>query len=154
VPIIAATSDQHQVLISLSTSITSEVAEGDKVSITLPDGSNTPGVITSVGSVASGAVGSETIPVSVRLTDPAAAGTLDRAPVTVNITTTSASNALVVQVGALLAQPSGGYAVEVVGPRDTRRLVPVTIGLFDDADGLVQVTGDLTSGERVVVPST
>jgi multidrug efflux pump subunit AcrA (membrane-fusion protein) len=152
--IIAATSDQHQVQVNLSTSMTSEVAEGDKVSITLPDGSGTPGVITSVGSVATGSAGSETIPVLVKLTDPAAAGTLDQAAVTVNIATTSAPNALVVPVGALLAQPSGGYAVEVVGPRNTRRLVPVTVGLFDDADGLVQVTGDLTPGERLVVPST
>jgi multidrug efflux pump subunit AcrA (membrane-fusion protein) len=152
--IIAATSDQHQVQVNLSTSMTSEVAEGDKVSITLPDGSGTPGVITSVGSVATGSAGSETIPVLVKLTDPAAAGTLDQAAVTVNIATTSAPNALVVPVGALLAQPSGGYAVEVVGPRNTRRLVPVTVGLFDDADGLVQVTGDLTPGEHLVVPST
>jgi len=152
--IIAATSDQHQVQVNLSTSMTSEVAKGDKVSITLPDGSSTPGVITSVGSVATGTVGSETIPVLVKLTRPADAGTLDQAPVTVSITTTSAPGALVVPVGALLAQPSGGYAVEVAGPRNTRRLVPVTVGLFDDADGLVQVTGVLTPGDRVVVPST
>jgi multidrug efflux pump subunit AcrA (membrane-fusion protein) len=152
--IIAATSDQHQVQVNLSTSMTSEVTKGDKVSVTLPDGLSTPGVITSVGSVATGTAGSETIPVLVRLTRPADAGSLDQAPVTVNITTTSASGALVVPVGALLAQPSGGYAVEVAGPRNTRRLVPVTVGLFDDASGLVQVTGDLTPGQRVVVPST
>lgn len=154
VPVIAATSDQHQVQVNLSTAQETEVVKGDKVSVTLPDGSSTPGVITSVGTVATGTAGSETIPVLIKLTDPADAGTLDQAPVTVNITTTSASNALVVPVGALLAQPSGGYAVEVVGPHNTRQLVPVTVGLFDDADGLVQVTGDLTPGKRVVVPST
>jgi hypothetical protein len=159
--IIAATSDQHQVQINLSTSQASEVAAGDKVSITLPDGSSTPGVITSVGAVATGTVGSETIPVLISLTRPGDAGDLDQAPVTVNITTTSASDALVVPVAALLAQPGSGtgeagagYAVEVVGPRNTRRLVPVTVGLFDDADGLVQVTGNLTPGEHVVVPTT
>jgi hypothetical protein len=32
--------------------------------------------------------------------------------------------------------------------------VPVTPGIFDDADGLVQVTGALIPGERVVVPAT
>jgi multidrug efflux pump subunit AcrA (membrane-fusion protein) len=72
----------------------------------------------------------------------------------VNITTDAVSSALVVQVAALLAQPSGGYAVEVVGAHNTRRLVPVTVGIFDDANGLVQVTGNLVPGERVVVPQT
>ena len=57
----------------------------------------------------------------VKLTDPNAAGTLDQAPVTVNITTSTVKNALVVPVGALLAQSSGGYAVEVVGAGNTRR---------------------------------
>jgi multidrug efflux pump subunit AcrA (membrane-fusion protein) len=90
----------------------------------------------------------------VNLTDPKAAGSLDQAPVTVNITTATAKNVLVVPVGALLAQSSGGYAVEVAGPGNTRRWVPVTPGIFDDADGLVQVTGALTPGQRVVVPAS
>jgi hypothetical protein len=29
----------------------------------------------------------------------------------------------------------------------------VELGLFDDADGLVQVAGDLRAGDHVVVPS-
>jgi hypothetical protein len=152
-PILSATSDRHVVTIALNTSMESEVKAGDSVSVTLPDGSNTPGVITSVGTVASGSSGSATVPVYVELTNPSAAGSLDQAPVTVNITTGSASNVLVVEVGALLAQPSGGYAVEVVGADNTRRRVPVTVGLFDDTAGLVQVTGNLRPGERVVVPN-
>jgi multidrug efflux pump subunit AcrA (membrane-fusion protein) len=152
-PILSATSDRHVVTIALSTSMETEVKAGDSVSVTLPDGSNTPGVITSVGTVASGPAGSATVPVTVNLTSPSAAGSLDQAPVTVNITTGSASNVLVVEVGALLAQPSGGYAVEVVGAGNTRRRVPVTVGLFDDTAGLVQVTGNLRPGERVVVPN-
>jgi multidrug efflux pump subunit AcrA (membrane-fusion protein) len=152
-PVFSATSDRHVVTIGLSTSMESEVAAGDAVSITLPDGSTTPGVITSVGTVASGSSGSATIPVQVKLTDPSAAGTLDQAPVTVNITTSSATDALVVELTALLAQPSGGYAVEVVGAGNTRRLVPVTVGLIDDTAGLVQVTGNLRPGDRVAVPN-
>jgi hypothetical protein len=152
-PILIATSDRHIVTINLSTSMESQVTAGDAVTVMLPSGSTTPGVITSVGTVASGSGSSATVPVSVKLTDPAAAGSLDQAPVTVNITTASASNVLVVEVGALLAQPSGGYAVEVAGPGNSRRLVPVTVGLFDDAAGLVQVTGHLAPGERVVVPN-
>src|SRR5260370_450797 len=55
---------------------------------------------------------------------------------------------------ALVAQSSGGYAVEVVGPGNTRRYVPVTVGIFDDTGGLVQVTGALTPGQRVVVAAS
>ena len=50
--------------------------------------------------------------------------------------------------------PKGGYDVEVVGPGNTRRYVPVTTGIFDDADGLVQVTGALGPGQRVVVAAS
>ncbi len=70
------------------------------------------------------------------------------------ITTGSVSNALVVPVDALLAQSTGGYAVEAVGAGDIHHLVPVSLGLFDDADGLVQVTQtSLAAGQRIVVPN-
>ena len=89
------------------------------------------------------------------LTRPQAAGNLDQAPVTVDVTTATVRNVLTVPVAALLAQSAGGYAVEVTGPGDTRRLVPVTAGIFDDADGLVQVSGaGLAAGQHVVVPAT
>jgi multidrug efflux pump subunit AcrA (membrane-fusion protein) len=153
-PVLAGTSDQHVVTIALSASDESEVAVGDMVTVTLPDGSSTPGTISSVGTVASGSGSSATIPVTVTLTHPSAAGTLDQAPVTVDITTGSVSDALTVPVNALLAQSSGGYAVEVVGAGNNRRLVPVTVGMFDDNSGWVQVTGDLTPREQVVVPAT
>jgi hypothetical protein len=165
-PVLAATSDRHVVTIQLDVSQESQVQAGDKVTVTLPDGAATPGVVSSVGTVAvttpgSGGSGSTTtIPVQVTLTHPAAAGTLDQAPVTVNITTASVKNALAVPVTALLAQvkgdgeAGGGYQVEVVGPRNTRRWVPVQPGIFDDASGLVQVTGALTPGERVAVASS
>jgi hypothetical protein len=158
-PVLAATSDRHVVMIPLDASGQSEVKAGDKVTVTLPDGTTTSGVISSVGTVAtttSGPGGSPaaTIPVQVTLTDLRTAGTLDQAPVTVNITTATARSALVVPVGALLAQAPGGYVVEVVGPGNTRRWVPVRPGIFDDADGLVQVTGALTLGQRVVVAAS
>ena len=73
----------------------------------------------------------------------------------VGITTASVRGALVVPVTALLAQSDGGYAVEVVGAGARNHLVPVSLGLFDDADGLVQVTGSgLAAGQTVVVAST
>lgn len=89
----------------------------------------------------------------VRLTDAAAAGGMDQAPVTVYITTAAARSVLAVPVTALLARP-GGYVVEVAGPGATRRYVPVTPGIFDDNSGLVEVSGALTPGQRVVVASS
>jgi hypothetical protein len=152
--VLAATSDRHVVTILLSTSQESEAAVGDAVTVTLPDNASTPGTVSSVGTVASGAVGTATIPVTVTLAHPSAAGTLDQAPVTVNITTASVQNALTVPVGALVARSPGGYVVELVGRGNTRRYVPVTPGIFDDSSGLVQVTGALTPGQRVVVPAS
>jgi len=75
--------------------------------------------------------------------------------VRVGITTATVPSALAVPVTALLAQPGGGYAVEVVSAGGTHHLVPVSLGLFDDADGLVQVSGSgLAVGQQVVVPTT
>jgi len=57
-------------------------------------------------------------------------------------------------VTALLARSGGGYAVEVVDKGGAHHLVAVSLGLFDDADGLVQVTGSgLAAGQEVVVPA-
>jgi hypothetical protein len=163
-PVLAATSDRQVVMIALDVAQQGEVRAGDAVSVTLPDGTRTPGVVSWVGTVAAttpaaqasqqGQSPATTIPVQVRLTDPRAAGTLDQAPVTVNITTATAHDVLAVPVSALLARSPGGYDVEVAGPGDVRRYVPVTPGIFDDNSGLVQVTGALTPGERVVVAAS
>jgi hypothetical protein len=155
-PVLSASSVRLVVTISLDASQQTEVKAGDTVMVTLPEGNTTPGVVSSVGKVAttsnSGSGPTTTIPVQVKLTHPGAAGSLDQAPVTVNITTASAHNALAVPVTALVAQSSGGYAVEVVRPGNTRRWVPVQVGpVFDDTNGLVQVTGALPPGQRVVV---
>jgi hypothetical protein len=151
--VLAGTSVTPVVTISLDAAQQGEVKAGDKVTITLPDGSTTPGVVASVGKVAKGSGSSATITVLVALTNPKAGRGLDQAPVTVAITTASVSNVLVVPVTALLSQPGGGYAVEVTGPGG-HHLVPVTPGLFDDAAGLVQVSGTgLAAGQHVVVPA-
>jgi multidrug efflux pump subunit AcrA (membrane-fusion protein) len=153
-PILTATSANHQIVVALSTSQQSQVKTGDPVTIGMPDGSTTDGVITSVSTVASGTGSNATVNVYVQLKDPKAAGTLDQAPVTVNITNSHASNVTIVPVSALLAQPGGGYAVEVVGAGNTRLLVSVTTGVFDDSSGMVQVTGNLAAGQKVAVPAS
>jgi hypothetical protein len=171
--VLTASSTTPQVTIDLDASLQGEMHAGEPVSITLPDGSDTLGVVSSVSTVATAAPGgsdgsgsglggsgsggsgsSPTVTVEVSLDDPAAAGRLNQAPVEVTITTGSVSNVLVVPVDALLAQADGSYAVEVVGSGARHYLVPVTPGLFDDAAGLVQVTGNLTPGQEVVVPGT
>jgi hypothetical protein len=156
-PVLAATSTDRRVSIDLDAAEQSEVRVGDKVTITLPGGAITPGRVTSVGTVASAASASATptVPVEVAPLHPAATGSLDQAPVHVSITTATVRGALVVPVAALLALAGGGYAVEEVTPRGVHRLVPVQLGMFDDAAGLVQVTGSgLAAGQRVVVPAS
>lgn len=166
-----ASSTTPVVTIDLDASLQSDVKDGAPVAIALPDGVTTPGVISEISKVASSGnnsdssnnsnsstnssdnSGSSTITVLASLDDPSAAGSLNSAPVTVTITNGDVSNALTVPVDALLAEPGGGYAVEVAVGRG-RRLVAVTLGLFDDAAGLVQVTGSLTPGQRVVVPAS
>jgi hypothetical protein len=158
-PVMSATSTARQISIPLDADQQSEVAVGDHVAITLPNNQITPGVITSVGTVAttpsaSSASSSPIITVLVKPIDPAATGSWDQAPVGVSITTGAVRNVLVVPVDALLALSGGGYAVEVAGSDGIRQLVPVSLGIFDDANGLVQVSGPgLSAGRRVVVPA-
>jgi hypothetical protein len=174
--VVTGTSVTPQVVIALDAGEQGEVKVGDPVSVMLPDGSLTPGKVTQVATVAtssssssgtgspgssggssngapgsSGSTATATVNVYVSLKHPKAAGNLSQAPVTVTITESSVSNVLVVPVDALLAQPGGGYAVEVTSGHG-HQLVKVTPGLFDDAAGLVQVSGNLTPGQRVVVP--
>jgi len=162
-PVLAVTSTKRQVTIALDAAQQASIKVGDPVVITLPDNRTTPGKVSYVGTVATapsgdngggGGGGSPTIEVDVTPTDPAATGRLDQAPVSVAITTASVRSALVVPVNALLALAGGGYAVEVAEAGGVRRLAGVAVGLFDDADGLVQVEGNaLAPGQRVVVPA-
>jgi hypothetical protein len=155
--VLTVSSTLHQVTIALDAAQQAEVKVGDPVTITLPSNETTPGKVASVGKVASsgGSEGSPTIEVDVKLTDEAAAGQLDQAPVQAAIITDRVNNALAVPVTALLALAGGGYAVEVVDPTGVHRLVPVDLGLFDDAGGQVQVSGSgLKAGQRVVVPGS
>jgi hypothetical protein len=155
-PALQATSTARRVSIDLDAAAQAEVKVGDTVTIALPGGTTTPGRVSSVGKVATtSGSGTPTVPVQVTPLHPAATGSMDQAPVHVSITTATVRDALAVPVAALLALASGGYAVEEVTPRGVHRLVPVQLGMFDDAAGLVQVTGPgLAAGQRVVVPAS
>jgi len=180
--VLQATSTRREVTVSLDAAQQGDVKAGDEVTITLPSQRTTQGTVASVSRVAtrgsSGSSGSSggsssgsssggsssgsssgnpqsaTVQVTITLRDPGATGTLDQAPVQVAITTATAPHVLTVPITALLAQPGGGYGLEIVGPGRTRKILRVSVGLFDDAQGLVQVTGPgLHAGQQVAVPT-
>ena len=161
-PVLSVTSTRRQVTIALDAAQQAEIKVGDPVTITMPSNQTTPGSVSFVGWVAttpssssSDANSTPTIEVDVTPTHPEATSRLDQAPVQVSIVTASVRNALVVPVDALLALAGGGYAVETVDAAGAHRLLAVTLGLFDDAEGLVQVEGEgLRAGQRVVVPGS
>jgi hypothetical protein len=161
--VLGISSTRRVVLIALDASQQTSVKVGDPVLITLPDNSTTPGHVSFVGTVATtpssdqngGGSSSPTIEVDVTPDRPAATGRLDQAPVDVSITTATVRNVLAVPVNALLALAGGGYAVEEAQPTGDHHLVGVSVGLFDDAAGMVQVSGTgLAVGQRVVVPAS
>jgi len=159
-PLLSATSTARQVSVSLDPADQQYVKTGDLVSIVLPGNVTTPGRVSSVAKVATtqGSAGgpgasSPTVAVAVILLDPRGTGNLVQAPVQVSITTSKVRSVVVVPVNALLALADGGYAVEEVTPGGVHHLVPVSLGLFDDAAGVVQVSGSgLAAGQHVVVP--
>lgn len=153
--VLQASSTARQVTVALSASQQSDVAVGDKVTISLPNGRTTPGVVSSVGKVATKADDSTTVEVQIRPSKPKATGRLDQAPVQVSIVSETVKDVLSVPVNALLALAGGGYAAEVVEAGGAHRLIPVETGLFDDSAGMVEVTGEgLAAGQNVVVPAS
>jgi hypothetical protein len=150
-PLLKVTDTTRSVHIDLSASRQSAVHVGDSVEVLLPSGATTGATVQTVGTVATAGAngGDPTLPVELALTDPSAAGDLDQAPVSVRITTSSASDVLSAPIQALVALAEGGYAVERVTGPATTKLVAVTLG--PSAEGWVQVTGDVHSGDEVVV---
>jgi len=159
-PVLDVTSTTPVVNVALPVDRTYLVKVGDPVSVNLPDGTTGEGTITAVGTVATSTTPansgnnntSATVNVMVSMTRTSAAGSLDQAPVTVDITNSSAHQVLAVPTTALLALSGGGYALEVAKPDGTHQLVDVTTGIFDDQSGMVQVSGPgVAAGQQVVV---
>ena len=168
--VLGVTGATQMITVELEATRQSLVHPGQQVSIVPPDGTTTTGTVFSVGNVATaddsgdaedgggggaagggGGGGSEpTIDVVVALDDPAASGSLDGAPVKVQVVTSAAENVLAVPVEALLALAEGGHAVEVMHADGTTDLVAVELGAF--ADGWVEVTGEVAEGDEVVIP--
>jgi Putative peptidoglycan binding domain len=152
--IIDGTSPDHVVSVNLDARKQTIAQVGAAVDVTLPNGSRVKGTITDVGTVATtsgtGAQQQTNIPVTVTLSDNAAAGKLDGATVTVYITRNTRKNVLTVPITALLALQTGGYAVETAGGRHRR--IPVQTGIF--SNGQVEISGPgIGEGLRVLAPS-
>lgn len=154
-----ATSDTLEVQADLEASHQGEVKVGDRAQIILPGNKSVEGKVDRVGRVAQAPAGQEadigaaTIPAYIGLDTPEEARGLDEAQVQVEITTKGVESALSVPVTALVGKSGGGFAVEAVRDGGRRELVAVDLGLFDTAEGRVEVEGQLDEGDRVVVPS-
>ncbi len=156
--VLTATSTEREVAVELEADRQAIVAVGAGVTVELPDGTDAAGTIERIGTVATVAAGAgavdavPTVTVTITLDDPSASGTLDGAPVTVNVVRERRDDVLAVPVSALLALAEGGYAVEVADGPGTTHLVGVETGLFED--GFVEVrSAELDETMLVVVPS-
>ncbi|MEU9188921.1 peptidoglycan-binding protein [Streptomyces sp. NPDC048484] len=156
--LLSVTGTGKRVTVQASEGDSSAFRKGNTVEVTLPDGSALPGRISVVGTMIrsgseeGGDAGSNpTRTITVVLDEgrkgTAAVRSVDSAPVQVRFTGRTRKDVLVVPVGALLALSEGGYAVQL---RDGK-LIKVTTGLF--AKGLVEISGSVTAGTKVVTTS-
>lgn len=158
-PVLTATTTDRVVTVQLSMDRQRLVRPGDAVTVTVTGQPGFAGTVTEVGAVAAapqtgGAAGQApagalAVPVTVAVTVPEAARQLDQVPVQVAIAHERHADVLLVPVTALLARPGGGYRVRLEGGA----FAEVTLGLFDEATGRVEVSGPLTPGQRVEVPA-
>ncbi|GAA1498385.1 peptidoglycan-binding protein [Paeniglutamicibacter kerguelensis] len=150
--IISVTGVQKEIAVFLDTSARSLAKKNTKVEVSLPGGATEKGTVRSVGTPVEkeGTEGAtRKIPVTVVLDKEKAGAGLQDVPVGVQFTQVKAKNVVQVPVSALLAQPGGGFAVEITAGGGVK-LVPVKPGVF--ANGLVQVQSvELKAGDTVVV---
>jgi hypothetical protein len=169
--VLTATSTNQVVTVQLSSDRRATVHEGDAVTVSLATGQRLPGTITSIGpssaqngsaggnggnpggnpggGAATGQPGPITAPITIGLGGPVPGPPDDQTTVQVGITTGTHADVLMVPVTALLARPGSGYQVRLVPGDD----VPVQPGLFDEAAGMVEVSGpQLAAGQQVEVP--
>jgi peptidoglycan hydrolase-like protein with peptidoglycan-binding domain len=151
-PVLGISSADQVVTFDLPAANQGLLAVGQEVNIEMPDGTDTPGSVLSIASVATASQqGDAAFEVKIVLGDPSVAVGLDEAPVDIEVVSDSVSNVMAVPVSALVALAEGGYAVEVDAGTGSTRLVAVEPGFY--ADGMVEITSDiLTVGDMVVVP--
>ena len=166
-PLLRYTGTGRTVTVDLNVDDQRLAVAGAPVTVTLPGGATVAGTVASVGTTATesdssqgadgpGGGGSDdaTIEVVIAVADQSALGTLDRAPVRVELVAGERKDVLTVPVAALLALREGGYGVEVVDvveDQTSSRIVRVEVGMF--ADGRVEISGaGIAEGTTVGVP--
>ncbi|MEY9951746.1 efflux RND transporter periplasmic adaptor subunit [Leifsonia sp. EB34] len=153
-PALVVTSLDRLVTADLKLSDQRLAVPGTAVTIELPAGRRTTGVISRVGQPTERQNNGRTstvVPIEIGLDRAEDAHGVDRANVTLRIPTERREGVLSVPVEALLALPGDEFGVEVVEADGTTRRLPVTTGLF--AGGRVEISGDgVRDGLRVVVP--
>ena len=145
-------STTQRVSASLPLSDRDLISIGIGVNLELPDDTDVAGTVVAVNPspVLDEQTGENFVEVTILLSEPAPP-TWIGATVTVEITETLISDALVVPATALLALVEGGSAVEILDDEGSTRLVGVETGLFVDGDVEV-ISAELAAGMRVVVP--
>ena len=150
-----------EVVFQVDASDQETVSLGDSVEIELPTDERVQTKITFIDQVVTQTQAGEFIEVILEVLNPNEIEAYDQAPVKVFVTTEVSENVLFVPVNALLALAEGGYALEVYEGEteggtfqgesgvDTS-YVAVEIGVF--TDGFVEVKGNISEGQIVVVP--
>jgi hypothetical protein len=160
-PILSATSTTRLITATIDASQRSELHPGDAVTIALADGTTTAGKVTSISTgatepgsntAAGSAMPPPTVAVTITPTDPAATGMVDQVEVIVAVTVAGVQNALAVPAAALVTTGGGHPAINVFDAVGRSRYLPVTLGIFDDANGLIQISGpSITAGETITM---
>jgi len=155
-PVLTTTSTRRLVTVALDTTKSTMAKEGARVTVVLPSAEKVGGRISSVGKVATAPPSEEpsagsssgttaTIEVKIRLFSRKTA--LDQAPVTVRFEQSRRKDVLAIPVTALVAQPGGRFAVQLVQASGTR-VVTVRPGLY--TSDYVEIAGaGLRPGQRV-----
>ena len=152
-PIIEVSDTVQEVRMELPVDRRDQIAVGDGVAVELPNDVMAAGTVHDIGTVVFNPVGDrrgrDFVEVTIHLDDPRLGEPFHGYPIDVEIVTDEAVGVLAVPVKALLGLSEGGYAVELER-NGTVTLVGVETGMY--ADGLVEVEGEITAGDRVIVP--
>ncbi len=164
--VLSYTGTTRQVTVELDIADQALAVKGRTVTVTVPGRGTMKGTISQGGTVvtaqsatpdagtasagASSTASDERIEVTVTIANQGALGSLQAAPVDVDLASSKREDVLAVPVVALLALAKGGFAVQVVDGATTR-IVPVKTGMF--AAGQVEIRGKgIAEGMRVGIP--